>query len=338
VREEGAFVLARAFLVEAPVRARKGKVELHRTPRARSERRPEPARIDVCICTFRRLDALRTALGSVAAQQLPDKFRIRIVVVDNDHTPSARSVVEQAARETGADIAYVHAPAHNISLARNAALEAARADWIAFMDDDGTAPPDWLAGLLDAARRAEADVVFGPCAAVYPPNTPEWIVRGDFHSTRIHRPGAISTGHTGNALIRARHPGLAATRFDLARGRTGGEDTDFFHRLHRAGARMTYAEGAVVQDVISPDRVNLGWLVTRWFRSGQTHASLHPAPVFTPEGFARALAALCKALLCGVCALAVAPWPVLRARWLLRGALHAGAFCRRCGLREGEVY
>jgi succinoglycan biosynthesis protein ExoM len=299
----------------------------------------ELVRVDVCICTFRRPEALRTALDSIAAQDLPEAVRLRVVVIDNDNLPTARETVREAAREHGLTIDYVHAPAHNISLARNAALEAARGDWIAMMDDDGVAPTDWITRLLAAAHRTGADVVFGPCAAVYPPQTPEWILKGDFHSTKLDYPSEkITTGYTGNALIRRPTPALSATRFDLRRGRTGGEDTDFFHRLHKAGARLAYAQDAVVQDVIAPDRVNLGWLVTRWFRSGQSHATLRPVGAATPEGFVRASVSLAKALFCGSVALVCMGCPVRHARWLLRGALHAGAFCRRWGLAEREVY
>jgi succinoglycan biosynthesis protein ExoM len=299
----------------------------------------EATQIDVCICTWRRPAELELALGSVADQVLPEGVRLAVVVVDNDDTASAAEVVARAAGATGLPIRYVHAPAHNISLARNAAFDAAEGDWLALMDDDGVAPPDWIARLLAEARASDADVVFGPCAAVYPPQTPEWIRRGDFHSTRIALPRErIVTGHTGNALVRRRLAGLSVTRFDLARGRTGGEDTDFFHRLHRTGARMSYARDAVLHDVISPDRVNLAWLVARWFRSGQSHASLYPAGVLTPEGFVRCLVSLLKLLFCAACVLLNAGCPVRRARWMLRGALHAGAFCRRWGLAEPEVY
>ncbi|WP_368855023.1 glycosyltransferase family 2 protein, partial [Klebsiella pneumoniae] len=46
----------------------------------------------------------------------------------------------------------------------------------------------------------------------------------------------VDTGRSGNVLFRRARVERLGLRFDPALGKTGGEDTDFFHRLHRAGA------------------------------------------------------------------------------------------------------
>ena len=57
---------------------------------------------------------------------------------------------------------YVHEPAAGVANARNAGMTQATGGLIAFLDDDEEASPGWLAALIEAQRRFDADVVFGP--------------------------------------------------------------------------------------------------------------------------------------------------------------------------------
>jgi len=130
-------------------------------------RNPEGERsLDVCVCTFRR-PSVAGLLASLAKQILPPSLRVRVIVADNDDTPSAREIVLDAFQANGLNGIYLHAPERNISIARNACLAAADADLVAFIDDDEVARPDWLAGLIAEQGRAAADVVFGKVNATY---------------------------------------------------------------------------------------------------------------------------------------------------------------------------
>jgi succinoglycan biosynthesis protein ExoM len=48
--------------------------------------------IDVCVCTYRRA-SLADTLRSIKTQNLPTGASVRVIVSDNDETPSAREVV-----------------------------------------------------------------------------------------------------------------------------------------------------------------------------------------------------------------------------------------------------
>ncbi len=287
--------------------------------------------VDICICTFRRT-SLRATLESLATQEGAQGFRV--IVADNDETPSAETLVTEAGKMLNLDIRYLHAPARNISVARNACLDAATGPLVAFIDDDEIASPGWLKAMIGGL--GELDVVFGPVQARYPANAPDWAVQGDFHSfgPAIRANGKIDTGYSSNTLFRREI--IGSLRFDPALGRTGGEDTFFFARLHQAGVRLGFCGAGVVFEPTAPERVNLGWLVRRAFRSGQTHAQVLKA---RGEG-ALAVAAIAggKALYCGVGALATLWSPVRWRRLLLRAALHAGVAAKAFGVRDVEIY
>ncbi|MNX01450.1 putative glycosyltransferase EpsH [compost metagenome] len=288
--------------------------------------------VDVCICTFQRLSLTET-LNSLLAQTLPaDQFRV--IVADNDHDHSARTRVEAALRGR-VDFRYLHAPARNISVARNACLDAATADYVAWIDDDEVADPEWLERLISALRAGEWDAVFGPVRAVYPSDAPTWATAADLHSARaVETRQGVDTGYTSNALVR--RAVIGARRFDPELGRSGGEDTDFFTGLHAAGARFAAAPEAVVREAVGRDRLRLNWLLRRAFRSGQTHARRYLQP--GGQRVAQAVIALTKSGACGGLVAVNVARPSHWRRAMVRGALHLGVFARLAGVREGRLY
>ena len=285
--------------------------------------------LTVAVCTFRR-ESLAETLASLARQSLaPD----RIVVADNDDAPSAEGVARGAAARYGLPLDYVHAPARNISVARNACLSAARrtGGHLAFIDDDETAPPGWLADLRARLSSGMAGVS-GPSIAVYPDDAPAWMRRVAPHDQtppRLH--GRTVTGHTCNCLLDLGHSALRDLRFDPAFGRSGGEDADYFERAVRRGAVFGIAD-APVYEAVPPERLSARWLAERRRRSGRTWlASL-------PQGRRRTvLAALPKAMWCRVGA-TISPDEDARRRAWMRGLFHEGVVQAGLGVRPREHY
>jgi succinoglycan biosynthesis protein ExoM len=294
-------------------------------------------RIDICVCTYRRPE-LEDTLQSIGTLRLPEGATARVIVADNDTEPSARDLVYRTASRLPFHVSYVHCPASNISIARNACLDAATGGLLAFLDDDETVSPDWLIALLRTAGETGADAVLGPVEAVYG-DAPGWMKRGDFHSTApVWVAGEIMTGYTCNVLLHRSSPALAGRRFNLALGRTGGEDTEYFSRLHEAGGKIVFAPDAIVRERVPANRARLSWLARRRFRMGQTHGRLLAED---RNAAARAMQVALAAGKVGYC-LAVAAisvfMPVARNRSVLRGIMHSGVIGGLIGFREIRQY
>ena len=213
--------------------------------------------VSIVIPTFQRPDDLRDALRSCLTQRANSGRPFEIVVVDNSSDGSAAPVV--AGLEPGIiPVRYVHEPRPGISRARNAGFANARGRFLALIDDDERASPDWLAHLTRAQRTCGADVVFGPVYPEFDP-LPERDLRflTQFYTYTLKKPTGTPVGErsTNNALVR-RACVRAAEPFVVDLGLTGGEDTLFFSQLRtQGGARFVWSAEAFVIER-NPTRAN----------------------------------------------------------------------------------
>ena len=134
------------------------------------ERRENGSRsieISVVVPTYRRPEHLRkTVFSCIAQKYLEGKFEI--IIVDNDEHASARSTVRTITEETKIPILYLQEARAGISWARNAGVAAASGRFIAFLDDDEFATPEWLNSLWTTILTSGADIAFGPVIPRFP--------------------------------------------------------------------------------------------------------------------------------------------------------------------------
>jgi len=298
----------------------------------------KPMQIDIGVCTYRRA-SLDEALLSLAILAVPEGAKLRIIVADNDKVPSAKERVDALRPTIPHEVTYVHCPASNISIARNACLDNATGDFLAFIDDDEDASEEWLVELLAAAKKTKADAVLGPVRSVYSSTAPNWMREGDFHSTLpVWVGGEIRTGYTCNVLLRLDSPHVAGRRFNLALGRTGGEDTEFFSHMHTDGGGIAFAPEAYVYEPVTESRAGLSWLAKRRFRFGQTHGRLLQEKNTGLQRLKQIGLAAAKAAFCYGAALACIFSPIPRYRYALRGLMHTGVVSGLLGVREIRQY
>lgn len=234
-----------------------------------------PERVAVCIATYRRPRALGRLLLSLdglafAAGEAPE---VELLVVDNDAEGSAAAVCDAVRPRVRWPLRYVREPRRGISQARNRALACAleRADHVAFLDDDQTAAPGWLAELLRVRAAYGADAVAGPVLPRFEDPPPAWVLKGRFFDLPRHPTGhRLAYCGTGNVLLRGAAVAGMEPRFDERLGLAGGEDTDFFLRFTAAGRVLVWADGAVAHEWIPPSRARARWILQREYRRANT--------------------------------------------------------------------
>lgn len=230
-------------------------------------------RVALCTITLHRPSGLRNLLKGLAALEEPDPpVALEVVVVDNDPEGSARQIVMTASKAMRWPVRYEIEPRRGIPFARNRAVAlAAGADFVVFIDDDEVPHYRWLAELVAVQRRTGADVVTGPVLPRFAAPPPAWAVRGRFYERRRFPTGQrLDYARTSNVLISASILNAHAGPFDVRFGLTGGDDTHFFMRAWLEGARIVWADEAVVTETVPPSRVTVRWITARAFRRGST--------------------------------------------------------------------
>lgn len=193
------------------------------------------------------------------------------MVVDNDDEASGQSTCENIA-ETGLNIRYFVNAKRNLAAVRNSTMEYADGELLAFIDDDEWADPNWIESLYISMEKYKADAIFGQVRVYYPEGSPEWIAKGDMFGKDKYETGTVlKKGATSNALLKSHWVKEKDFRFDLAYGKSGGEDTDFFHRIYKAGGKLVFENAAVVSETVESHRLNMEYLKRQNIRIGQTH-------------------------------------------------------------------
>lgn len=194
--------------------------------------------IAVTVATFERPDLIGVCLESVLANTvLPEQ----IVVVDQSRDDKTRRVVE------GLGSGLVRYERHwppSISGSRNRAIQLARAEYAAIVDDDCEMPPDWIARLhTELEHFADPDALYGEIRDPSPPDHKGLWVSILEPEARIEWTYPAHPGYMGYGahMVVRRASFIELGGFDRRLGPgtslAAAEDIDFNYRLLKAGYR-----------------------------------------------------------------------------------------------------
>jgi glycosyltransferase involved in cell wall biosynthesis len=232
--------------------------------------------ISVCVCTYKRPQLLKQLLEELRSQETGELFSYSIVVVDNDQSRSAETVVAEFAVSSTIGVKYCTESQQNIPLARNKAVENAEGNLIAFIDDDEFPIKRWLLTLFEALNKYGADGVLGPVKPHFEHEPPQWVVKGKFYDRPSYPTGFVidwRKGRTGNVLLKRELFSESTQRFN-PEFRTG-EDQDFFRRQIEKGHVFVWCHEAMAYEVVPPARWDLAFMVRRATLQGAVSV-LHP--------------------------------------------------------------
>lgn len=193
-------------------------------------------RVSVVVCTHDGAATLRECLEGVHRLSYPD---FELIVVDDGSSDDSAAI----ARAHGATVVRIE---HlGLSAARNAGVERASGEIVAFLDDDAYPDTDWLQYLAAALRDERLAGVGGPnlppddgivaeCVAAAP--------GGPIHVLTSDR----EAEHVPGCNMAFRKSALDAIGGFDPRFRTAGDDVDVCWRLQEAGWTLGFSAGAVV--------------------------------------------------------------------------------------------
>ena len=234
--------------------------------------------IAITVPTFKRPAQIIETIKSLQNQNCTK--RTAIIVMDNDVIDQEGIAATQALFETSAVIGMVVlvSDAGNCNAYNGGWLTALRLfphlNYIAVIDDDERADPDWLQQLIKTAETTKADIVGGPQLPVFPATSSQ-----KHHDHPIFKPAYNVTGpvpilySSGNVLIGRHVFDLMAKPFlDDAFNFTGGGDADFYTRAKAKDFQFAWCAEAIVREDVPERRLQADWLRARSLRNGALSA------------------------------------------------------------------
>jgi glycosyltransferase involved in cell wall biosynthesis len=131
--------------------------------------------ITVIICTHNQADYLEKSLMSIDSQTLP-KERFEIIVVDNASQDHVQEILQNFSSMR--NLRYIYEPNLGLSFARNKGWQNAHGDYVAFMDCDAVACPDWLERITErfTSIHPKPAAVGGRIIPIWEGKRPDWLI------------------------------------------------------------------------------------------------------------------------------------------------------------------
>lgn len=240
----------------------------------------------IIVCTYNRADFLEGTLGLLLdLTPLPGR-PFEVILVDNNSSDATPEVAARVLREhPHAELLRLeHESAQGLSYARNRGIEAARGDFLIFVDDDILVRDPWLQVYQDARTRLPAASGFaGKVIPHFEVDRPSWLTNEQLGVLAVVDHGGFQRDLDPDHLPMGANMAFGRTTFerhgtfrtDLGRrGRLlySNEDDEFIRRLFASGERVVYLPKALVEHIVPAVRLTKRYF-RRWkYQTGRTSA------------------------------------------------------------------
>ena len=233
-------------------------------------------KISAVICTYNRYDVLDKAIKSLEAQTL-DVSDFEILIIDN----SPDFNISQKVKEAYSDIEnlkYIIEKTPGLSNARNVATELADSEFVAFLDDDAIAIPQWLEKILEAIEEFgdDVDVVGGRIDPIWEVPRPKWLGDTLLGNISVVNWGGICRIASDDEWFAGANITFRVKRlqelggFATSLGRQGSgavllsnEESDIIDKIKANNGKIVYQPEASVDHLVEEKRLKRSWFRKR---------------------------------------------------------------------------
>lgn len=121
-------------------------------------------KVSVIIPVYQVENYLERAVDSVLAQTLEEK---EIILVDDGSPDGSPEICDRYARQYPEMIRVIHKENQGLGMARNTGADAARGEYLAFLDSDDTVEPEMYEEMYEKAREGDYDIVMCDVKILY---------------------------------------------------------------------------------------------------------------------------------------------------------------------------
>ncbi len=232
--------------------------------------------ISVVVCTYNRSRLLKIMLDSLCQQEL-ESSRFEVIVVDNNSQDDTRQVVEQFQKRLP-QLRYILEMEQGLSNARNRGWREAGGEYVAYVDDDCKASPEWLKRAACVIGEVAPDVFGGPYYAYYLTDKPAWF-KDDYGTNVLTEKARLLNAKEylsgGNIFARRQLLGQSGG-FAAEMGMKGsriayGEETIFQMKVRKdfPDVKIYYDPSVYVYHLVRPEKMRFSWYARNRFASGR---------------------------------------------------------------------
>ena len=213
---------------------------------------------------------------------------MRFLVIDNNSSDGTACTRRNSSKKKSkCDLRYFFEKNQGVSYARNCAIKNAKGKYLAYIDDDETAPSDWAKTILNCFKQLKPvpDAIGGPTFPQYPEGKAKYFP--DERATTAyfgkHSDFLVNLSSNpkwgfgaGNSAFR-----LSSLKkykgFDTRLGRKGkrifaGEETELYTRMYAEGAIFWYEASMKAYHSIPYKRTTLAYQFRQGIDEGMSYA------------------------------------------------------------------
>uniref|UniRef100_C6E5U7 Glycosyl transferase family 2 n=1 Tax=Geobacter sp. (strain M21) TaxID=443144 RepID=C6E5U7_GEOSM len=241
--------------------------------------------ISVVVCTRNRSALLRNCLRSLAKQSAPHGS-FEVLIVNNCSTDDTAQVIEEMVAANGGFRSFTENEL-GLSFARNRGACEALGEFVAYIDDDAEALPDWVAQMQSFLARSSSVAAFGgPYQAILAVTPPAWFPPEYGTLDLGERELSLDAKEqflTGTNMVFHRETILQLGGFSTNLGMKGGrisygEETRLQIDLKRQGHEIFYLPTLRVKHLVAQEKMEFFWLLKSIYSVGRCSSQTFDTP------------------------------------------------------------
>ncbi len=233
--------------------------------------------ISVAVCTYNRSNYLGKCLYSLVHQKDVDSKDYELLVIDNNSTDETKQIVaEYKNNYPSIKIYYYLEPKIGLSHTRNRAIKEAHSEYIAYIDDDGIAYPDWIYQIIEFTHKYPHICAFGGPSYRYAEiPIPKW-APPDYGSRYLgEKEKEVKTGIIGRNMMFKKSLLEKFGGFNPNLGMIGnvmkyGEEDEIFIKMIEQNLPIMYSPHIKIKHLLQNYKLNLFWRLKSVFAKTKT--------------------------------------------------------------------
>lgn len=232
-------------------------------------------RITVVVCTYNRANTLFYALKSLAKQNA-DETLYEVLVVNNNSTDHTEEVARLFTLKF-CNFRMVTEYLQGLSHARNRGYEEAKADWVAYIDDDARAMEDYVERILADIEKYDFDCFGGVYLPIYLFDKPKWF-RDEYASSsgKTVGFGVLTHGFLDGSVFCIKKSILSMVGgFSTLLGMKGkmigyGEETNLQIKLRQKGYVIGFDPELRISHIVDEKKLFVSWFLKSSYNLGKS--------------------------------------------------------------------